>query len=715
MKKHLSCLIISFALLLAVPAFLQASPLAFNTERIYGYDQIETAVKIAQKGWMSAQTVMLCESSDFPDAIAATPFASDLNAPILLTGGGAIDARVLEELTRLNPERVILLGGIACLTPAIEQELNDLSLAWERIGGYDRYETSILLAQRLPSDSLILANGDNFPDALSAATFAGIMKIPIVLTSKTVPESVTEYYHEAAPEHLIVVGGEAVVPSEDLTENGFLVETRLAGYDRYETNAEVIAFTIDAYATNDFFIASGVTFPDALTGTVLASKFKTPLLLTEKEDVPPSIYTHMREHMKVEPPTEENKLMGMVTAMGGLNLRETPSVTGGILCIIPRGATVDLSQKEGDWYKITYDKHTGWLSANYITPTPSDNTPVTIDLMENGQVYILGGTGIISAVAQDIMEGKANSKYRENLRAFPPLPSSISRDEDDPPLVRVETLIDPFAGIPFNSLAGKFIMIDPGHGGRDPGTIVNGVSEKTNNLAIALALQEILKQAGANTILTRTTDASVAVPYSSTEDLKARVEMSDIFKPDLYISIHQNYVANPAIQGTETYYYKNNSFSAESKYLAQCIQSSAVGILKTSNRGVKEARFYVLVNTGMPAILFETAFMSNSEDAARLQNPIFQQNVAASIFRGIYNYYQVPLSTNPPVENPLPEDTMDEEPIDEDPLAEEPSTDEEFPEDPSDDPLPEDILSGDPLPHDPLDEDQAGEDPSSDD
>lgn len=654
MKNLIFFIMASLALFLGIPATVQASPLAYNTERIYGQDQIETAVKISQKGWLSASTVILCEASDFPDCIAATPFAAELNAPILLTGGTAIDQRVRSELTRLNPQKVILLGGTACLRPSIEDELRSLNLTWERIGGYDRYETSILLAQRLTSDSLILANGDDFPDALSAATFAGIKKIPIVLTSKTLPNSIIEYYQEAAPQHLIVVGGEAVISSEDLTKNNFVVETRLAGYDRYETNAKVIAFSQDAYATSDLFIASGLTFPDALTGTSLAAKFKTPLLITEKDDIPPAIYTYMREHMKVEPPTNNSQpLSGIVTALGGLNLRDEPSLDGAILCTVPMSTTIDLSQREGEWYKVTYQSYTGWISANYVAASSSYST-TDVDLRENGQVYILGGTGIISAAAQDIMDGKTSSLYKDNLRDFPPLPSPMSKEEDPPPVdptpTREEVLVDPFADIPANALAGKFILIDPGHGGRDTGAIgPSGTYEKNNALAMALALDYILKQAGAKTVMTRTTD--VALGPTENEDLEARVNIADQANPDLFISIHCNSVrGNTEVQGTETYYYKDKEDawrSEESKYLAKCIQTEAVNILETTNRGVKDGNLYVLRYNNMPSILFETGFICNPEEEARLSNPIFQQNVAAAIFRGIYNYYENPLSPPP--------------------------------------------------------------------
>ena len=674
-KKIILGIITSLAVVLCTPFITQASPLVYPTERISGQDRVDTALKISQKGWDTAQTVILCEYSDFPDSIAATPFAVSINAPILLTKGNSIDPRVLNELQRLKPQKVILLGGTVCLQPSIEKELNQLSLTWERIGGVDRYETSILLAKRLSTDSLIVANGDDFPDALSAATFAGIKQIPIALTSTTLPQSVLQYLKDKAPQHIIVIGGEVVVPSKELTKNNFTIETRLGGLDRYETNAKVTSFMKDTYQSDDLFLASGITFPDAVAGTVLASKFKAPLLLTEQKDIPPSVYAIMRGHMKVEPPSSTNNdssdlNKGKITAAGGLNLRDSPSSTGKLLLTIPKNATIDLVNQQNRWYKTTYQSITGWVSADYVTLASTNDSTSTsnIDLSVNGTVYILGGTGVISTKTQTIIEGKASSSYDTNLKDFPSLPSTLQKPEtpsrsgdittppptDTPtdttsPVLTTydpstEVLQDPFATIPANALAGKTIMIDPGHGGPDTGAIgPNHTDEKVNNLAIALSLNTILQQAGAKVILTRTDDSSPASNYSEIEDLQARVDLANKNNPDLFICIHNDSFSNPDVQGSSTYYSQDNPKQQESLQLANSIQSAVIDTVQTKNRGIKEAEFYVLRKTTMPAILLETAFISNPYEEARLQNPTFQKNVAGAIFHGIYNYYKNPL------------------------------------------------------------------------
>jgi len=706
--------VVFFAFLLTIPVLTMASPLAYPAERISGQDRIETALNIAQKGWVSAQTVILCEYADYPDSIAAAPFAASLDAPILLTGGNKLDQRVILELQRLKPQKVILLGGEGRLKSLIETELTGLSLSWERIGAENRYATSVLLAGKISSDSLIIANGDNFPDALSAASYAGIQQIPIVLTSKSLPSSVVEYCERTRPQHIIVIGGEGAIPTEALRKYNLNIETRLGGQNRYETNAKVVNYMKDSVQENDFFLASGMNFPDAIAGTVLASKLKAPLLLTEKEDIPPAVYRIMREHMKVEPSTViTTSGQGKITASGGLILRDTPSSSGRAQLTIPEGATVEITASQGQWYKTTYQSRTGWISANYVNilmiykqgkitasgklnlrQSPSTTAEIlttipqgvlipitdeqtewyktnyqgtagwvhadyvsilssesdglnpetgseTTDLSVNGTVNILGGSGVISENTQNIIRGRVASGYADNLKDFPSLPSSLTGPASpltyDP---NQEVLLDPFEGIQANALEGKKILIDPGHGGPDPGASGACKSyEKYNNLAIAQYLNNILIEAGATVSMTRATDVCLAENYSESADLQARVALANDLKPDIYISIHNNWNSNPETKGTTTYYSVLNQQKSESARLAQAIQQTITSTVHTVDDGVREANFYVIKNTSMPAALIEVGFLSNSWEEARLQNPIFQKNVASAVFRGIYDYF----------------------------------------------------------------------------
>ncbi len=701
LKKFILVAIVCFAFLLNIPFLAQASPLAYTTDRISGQDRVETALSIAQKGWTSAQTVILSEYTDYAGSIAAVPFAASLDAPILLTRGDKLDPRVLRELQRLNPQKVIVLGGEGGLTSTIETELESLSLSWERIGGENRYETSVRLAEQLSSDSVIIVNGDDFPDALSAASYAGIKRIPIVLTSKTIPPSVVEYTKGTQPQHIIVIGGEGVVPTEALTKAGINIETRLGGQNRYETNAKVVEYMKEAVESDDLFLASGMDFPDAVAGAGLAAKLKASLILTEKEDIPTAVYTFMREHMKVEPSTATTESgQGKITASGGLNLRDTPSASGKLLLTIPEGKTVDIISSQGQWYRTAYQNSSGWVSANYVTIIETykqgritasgglnlrESSSTTADIMmtiprgatvringeqndwykityrgTDGWVYadyvtILAGNG--SAGSIDLSpNGKVYilggtgviSDNTQNIieghadskysENLRDFPSlPFSLTEPDPSYD--EVLIDPFQGISIDVLKGKKIVIDPGHGGPDSGAIGPTYTfEKDVNLSIALYLNNMLAEAGATVSMTRKTDVCVASKYTERADLEARVAMANNTKPDLFISIHNNANSNPDNNGTTTYYSGQNPQATESSKMANAIQSLIIGIVNTNDEGVRKADFYVLKNTNMPSVLIEAAYLSNPDEEERLHNPIFQKNMATAIFHGIVEY-----------------------------------------------------------------------------
>ncbi|MDR3585055.1 MAG: N-acetylmuramoyl-L-alanine amidase [Desulfosporosinus sp.] len=290
LKKLLILIAIAVAILVN-PQITYADTSVYSVQRLAGNDRIDTSILASNKGWNSADTVILDESSDYADAIAATPLAVKLDAPILLTAGTSMDSRVISELQRLKVKKVILLGGEGCLTSAIEGTLNELKLPYERIGGSNRYETSTLIALRIKSDSVIIANGDDFPDALASASFAGIRQIPIILITNTLPDSVVNYLDTQKPAHVIVVGGEAVVPTNLFSEKGISIETRLGGVDRYDTSAKIYDYSKDSYTSPDIFIASGEDFPDAMVGTVVAAKNKSPLLITRPQSIPTPVYS----------------------------------------------------------------------------------------------------------------------------------------------------------------------------------------------------------------------------------------------------------------------------------------------------------------------------------------------------------------------------------------------------------------------------------------
>jgi N-acetylmuramoyl-L-alanine amidase len=212
------------------------------------------------------------------------------------------------------------------------------------------------------------------------------------------------------------------------------------------------------------------------------------------------------------------------------------------------------------------------------------------------------------------------------------------------------------------------IVIDPGHGGHDPGARGNGISEAALVLDVATRLEELLKKEGVEVVLTRRTNAYVA--------LEERTALANRSDADLFLSIHANASTVPAARGIETYFLnfapnpeaeaiaaRENAGSSksmrhlpdivqaialnnkidESRDFATIVQSALYQELRKSNRtirnlGVKQAPFMVLVGATMPSVLAEISFMSNSAEAALLKTDRYKQEIAAALLAGIMRY-----------------------------------------------------------------------------
>lgn len=177
------------------------------------------------------------------------------------------------------------------------------------------------------------------------------------------------------------------------------------------------------------------------------------------------------------------------------------------------------------------------------------------------------------------------------------------------------------------------IVIDAGHGGKDPGAIgPAGTKEKDVALAIAKKVAALLKSAGIDAQLTRDSDVFV--------ELNTRANKANAAKANYFVSIHCNSATSPQAHGTETYCYAKG---AEGEKLAANVQRALIKELKLADRGVKTANYAVLRETRMPAILVELAFISNPKEEALLRNELFQDLAAKAIAEGICEYLNIKL------------------------------------------------------------------------
>lgn len=179
----------------------------------------------------------------------------------------------------------------------------------------------------------------------------------------------------------------------------------------------------------------------------------------------------------------------------------------------------------------------------------------------------------------------------------------------------------------------KKVVIDPGHGGFDPGAIgITGSKEKEITLAVSLLVGDYLVKNGLEVVYTRSSDY-IPWPNNERDDLKARVEISNNEKPDVFVSIHANKYYKETAHGIETYYYQG---SAASEDLARRIQSNLINDTGRVDRGIKRGNgLYVVNNTDATSVLVELGFISNPEEESLLTDPTYQKIYAQSIAKGI--------------------------------------------------------------------------------
>ncbi len=187
-------------------------------------------------------------------------------------------------------------------------------------------------------------------------------------------------------------------------------------------------------------------------------------------------------------------------------------------------------------------------------------------------------------------------------------------------------------------LTGKIVVLDPGHGGSQDGAFHHGVREADVNLAIGLALKANLTAAGATVVMTRATDELAAPPgVTPAAELQARVDIARSADADIFVSLHANaHPTKPETAGAITFYAPGRPNDLAATVLeALVLETGAV------NKGVRPANFYVLRNSDIPAVLVEVGFLTNRDEAVRLADSAYQQEIAAGICKGIMRYFLV--------------------------------------------------------------------------
>lgn len=272
-----------------------------DKDRIYGANRYDTAAKVSEYGWDTSDYVILANGENFADALCAAPLAKKYNAPILLTPGTELNDSTLKEIKRLKASHIFIIGKYGAVSKDSETQLTGINAQGEinievtRLGGNDRYETSLEVAKALGSvNKVALASGEGYADALSVASVAAALtdkdnSMAILLTAKDkLPDSIKNYLsdNKVKISDTFVIGGIGAITKEAASaiENSYV---RLWGTDRYETNVNVMGYFFSKSKFDKFYIVQadgprGDEFADALSGAALASITSSPIVLTYK-------------------------------------------------------------------------------------------------------------------------------------------------------------------------------------------------------------------------------------------------------------------------------------------------------------------------------------------------------------------------------------------------------------------------------------------------
>jgi putative cell wall-binding protein len=269
----------------------------FALERLAGDDRIETAVEISSATFESSSNALLARADLYPDALAGNYLAGAAGAPILLSHTDEVPQETLDELERLGVETVWLLGGTNALSDAVQDALEDAGFAIERVAGTDRYKTAAEVATSQDATTIgdtddgrtaLLATGENFADALTGGPLAYAGSHPLLLTpGESLSEDAAGALEELEIDHVAILGGTAAVDAsvEDALNDMGLTTQRLAGQTRFDTATEIANFALaQGFSDEHVDVATGLKFPDALTGGPHAGENAAPILLANENN-----------------------------------------------------------------------------------------------------------------------------------------------------------------------------------------------------------------------------------------------------------------------------------------------------------------------------------------------------------------------------------------------------------------------------------------------
>ncbi|QHC72960.1 cell wall-binding repeat-containing protein [Rathayibacter sp. VKM Ac-2805] len=279
------------------------------TGRLAGSDRYATSVEATGYFSPGIPVLYVASGANWPDALSAGPAAAALGGALLLTDPDRLPRVVSDEIRRLRPERVVVVGSELSVSPGVLSAIRSIVGGTERIGGTDRYDTSRRIVADAfgtgPYSNMFVATGTNFPDALSAAPIAGWRAQPVLLVdgaTSGADSATATAVRDLAPEHVEFLGGDPSIRDAyvaDFARRGLAPSvSRIAGRDRYETSVELNSAYPQSLLQDSVFLAAGSSFADALSGATTAAALGSSVLLTERDCVHDSTLRFLASNSK---------------------------------------------------------------------------------------------------------------------------------------------------------------------------------------------------------------------------------------------------------------------------------------------------------------------------------------------------------------------------------------------------------------------------------
>ncbi|RDW22377.1 N-acetylmuramoyl-L-alanine amidase [Oceanobacillus arenosus] len=334
-----------------------------------------------------------------------------------------------------------------------------------------------------------------------------------------------------------------------------------------------------------------------------------------------------------------------------LNVRSEPSNNAEILGLLSKGNNVMVFQEKYGWVQTYYGGQVGWIAKHHLIPTTNNqpaNDNVATTTTQTLESVTITANGVNIRTGPDTSYSSIGSTYAGDTYHLVAtegdwhqvslangskgwvaswLTDKATTTGNTTQSTPVHTVDDDSTVNTGGSLAGYNIVIDPGHGGNDPGAIgLGGVYEKDLVSSTSDIVVQQLRDAGADVIVTRLGDYYIS--------LDERAQISNSYNTDAFISLHYNAFPILGVQGVSTYYSSDTDHQ-----LAQSVHSSLVSNVNLNNRGIIQEHYKVLRSTYAPSILMELGFITNPYDLSMIQTSDYQYKVAQAITNGLINYF----------------------------------------------------------------------------